>query len=306
MSARQARYSDVAVVRNLRGHRTGPTMSVMFRARRNRRKVDLAKKTGEVKASVKQHAPSVLRALGVTALSIGLGSGAMEGWQWATTTERFALKRISVVGNARALDGQLTRLAGLTPGQNLVAMDVDGVERSLATHPWVRSASVRRHLPSTLVVEISEHEPVAFISLSDLYLLNADGEPFKRAQSGEVLDLPLVTGVDREALVTRRDETHAQVLRGLAALEAYAKSGASKGHPASEVNVSDFGLTLVTTTGQDLVLGDAEVGPALERLSRVRRELTARSLSAQVIRLDNRSRPDWVAVRTVSRASQLP
>jgi len=39
----------------------------------------------------------------------------------------------------------------------------------------------------------------------------------------------------------------------------------------------------------------------LARLARVRKELHARSLVAEVIRLDNRARPSWVAVQIAAK-----
>lgn len=300
-------YSHIAVVRNLRAPETSLTMRrSMFRSRRNRRKVDLAKKTSELKASVRHHGPAIAKALGATVLSAALGWGGWQGWGWATTTDQLSLRKIRVVGNARVTDAQVTRLGGLVLGSNLIAMDVGGVERALSSHPWVKSVSARRTLPDQLTVELMEHEPVALIALGDLYLVNADGQPFKRAQAGEGVDLPLLTGVEREALLSRADETRATIRRALSALDAYARSTASKGFGVSEVNVSDSGLTLVTTSGQEIVLGDADVEPALERLARVRKELSARQLTAEVIRLDNRTRPDWVAVRTSNRNGPKP
>lgn len=278
----------------------------MFRSRRNRRKVDLAKKTSEMKASVRSHAPAVLKALGVTVVSTGLVFGAIRGWGWATTTERFALRTITVRGNARVTDAQVSKLGALVPGANLVALDVGGVERALSTHPWIKSVTARRHLPGELTITVTEHQPVALLALSDLYLVDGDGEPFKRAQAAEAMDLPLITGIERDALVARRDETRLVIRRALIALEAYGRSSASAGHPLSEVHVGEAGLTLVTAAGQELVIGEVEVEPALERLTRVRKELSARQLTAEVIRLDNRTRPDWVAVQPSKRNGRVP
>jgi len=300
-------YSHIAVVRNLRGGETGLTMpGSMFRPRKNRRKVDLARKTGEVKATVKHHAPSMLKALAATALSVGLGYGAFQGWTWATTTARFAVRTVKVVGNSRVTPAQVARLGGPMVGVNLFATDLGGLERALAAHPWVKSVRVNRGLPETLIISVVEHEPVALVSVSDLYLVNADGEPFKRAQPNEAMDLPLITGIERDALVARRDEARSSIRLALSAVEAWGRSPASKGLGLSEVNVSDSGLTLVTTAGQEIVLGDAALEPALARLGRIRRELSARQLTAEVIRLDNRTRPDWVAVQTSKGNGRTP
>ena len=51
-------------------------------------------------------------------------------------------------------------------------------------------------------------------------------------------------------------------------------------------------------------LGEGETDVKLQRLSRVREELKSRGLSAEVIHLDNRARPGWVAVKLSSSASE--
>lgn len=307
MSAASASYSHIAVARKLRARRSSLTMNgSMFRSRKNRRKVDLAKKTDEVKASVKSHAPAMLKALGLTAVSVGLVFGGVKGWSWATTTERFAMRRVVVSGNTRVTEAQVTRLGNLVLGSNLLALDSSSVERALSGHPWVKSVELRRRLPETLSVQLVEHEPVALVSLADLYLVDRDGEPFKRAQATEAVDLPLITGIERDGLVSKRDETRARLRQALDAIDAYTKSAASTGHPISEVNVSDYGLTLVTTGGQELVLGQIDIEPALARLTRVRKELSARQVTAEVIRLDNRTRPDWVAVQPSKGTGRAP
>ena len=67
--------------------------------------------------------------------------------------------------------------------------------------------------------------------------------------------------------------------------------------------IHDLKLTLPakqdwrSTDGQEIEFGEGDVLPKLGRLARVRKELHARSMVAEVIRLDNRTRPSWVAVQ---------
>jgi hypothetical protein len=70
--------------------------------------------------------------------------------------------------------------------------------------------------------------------------------------------------------------------------EAYSRSLVSKGHPLSEVALTQFGVTLVPTSGQRVDFGDGEVEAKLGRLGRVRKELARRTMTASVIHLDNR------------------
>ncbi len=269
---------------------------MLFR-KKNRRRVDVAKKTGELKAAAKHHAPTVLKVVLSALVTAGLAYGSLLGYRWATTSPTFALHAITMTGTDRASDAALTKLGGIVLGTNLFVLDTGAIERSLSSHPWVKHVSVRRSLPSTLSIVVTEHTPVAMMSLGDLYLVNTDGEPFKRVQATEPIDLPLLTGVEREDFVSHRDESLAAVRQTLSVIDAYSKSSASKGHSLSEAHLDETGVTLVTTSGEEIRLGEGGVPEKLERLERVRRELASRQLTAELIRLDNRARPNWVTVQ---------
>jgi cell division protein FtsQ len=307
-----ARYSHIAVARNLRPGRSHSTMGAftftpsMNRTRRNRRKVDDTAKSGKLRVPMARYGHAVFKVVMTIVLSCAMAVAAWQGFCWARTSDAFALKRLTVVGNNKVTDGQLAKLAGLSTGVNLFSVDLTALERAMATHPWVKSVRIERHLPHDLVIDVTEQVPVALLALSDVYLVNAEGEPFKRVQAGETLDLPLLTGLERDALVNKRDETRSRIRRSLAAMNAYHRSPSAADHPVSEVNLSDTGFSLVTSRGEEIVFGEAEVEAALERLARVRKELAARQLEAEVIRLDNRTRPDWVAVRAFSSNGRKP
>jgi cell division protein FtsQ len=162
---------------------------MFFRPKKNRRRVDVAKKTGELKAAAKQHAPTALKVLGLLALSTGLTWAGVEGWRWATTTPRLALREVVVSGQARATEAELVRLSGAVLGLNVFALDTAAMERSIGTHPWVRKVRVHRALPSRLLVEVTEHQAVALLALGELYLVDEAGEPFKRLTPGALAQL---------------------------------------------------------------------------------------------------------------------
>jgi cell division protein FtsQ len=270
---------------------------MFFKPKRNRRKVDVAKKTGELKAAAKSHSPTALKTLGLLVVSAGLAWGGREGYRWATTTPELALREVVYTGNTRAAEAELSRLGALSPGQNLVSMDVGAVERALAAHPWVRTVHAHRQLPHRLAVEVEEHVPVAFVSLGDLYLVDEDGEPFKRVLAQDGLDLPLLTGVEREDFVKDRDVATGALQHAIAVGQAYQATASAKAMPLSEVHVDQEGVTLITAQGLEIRLGEGGFEQKLERLELVRKQLSQRSLTAEVIRLDNRSRPGWITVQ---------
>jgi cell division protein FtsQ len=275
-----------------------------FGKAKNRRRADAAQVAASRKAAF-SGAWKLLRAATLTVLlCAALFFGGRYGHQWAMTSPYFALKTLTITGAARAEQPDLQKLGGLFPGQNLWQLDVDAVRKSLAAHPWVKSVEVERHFPSTVSVKISEHHPVAMVALGELYLLDEDGEPFKRVVPADDLDLPLVTGVDREAYVANAEETSARLRQALAAAASYAASPVGQRLHLSEVRVAPEGVVLVTGEGQELRMGAGEVGPKLAQLEKVNAELLRRGLSAQVIHLDNRARPGWVAVQLSTPVSE--
>lgn len=276
---------------------------MIFRAKKNRRRVDVAKKTAELKAAASSLAPTFFKVLGAAVVAAALVFGAQAGWDWARQAPQFAIEQLHFAGNQRATDAELCRVSGLQPGLNLVALDPLAVERLLATDPWIKTARVTRHLPNRLEIQITEHQPVAMVSLGDLYLVDDGGEPFKRVQPSDGLDLPLVTGVERDDYVARHDETVQRLTHALGVADRYSSSAAGKSSRLSEVHLDDQGVTLITGDGQQVRLGQGDYAEKFVRLARVRQELKSRSLVAEVILLDNRARPSSVTVSLNSTAS---
>lgn len=271
---------------------------MLFRPKKNRRKVDLAKKTGELKAAARQAAPTVLKVILSACLTAALVWGGLEGWKWATTSPTFAITDITVTGNTRATDAQLARLGGVEKGMNLVALDTSAVERAIhGQHPWVKAVTLTRRFPTRLSIDVVEHQPVATVALGDLYLVSDDATLIKGVRPGEGVDLPLITGLDRDELAAHKDESLARVQNAVDLLKTYQANGAAKDHPLSELHLAADGVTLVTTAGEEIVLGEGDVGAKLARLARVRAQLASKKAVAQVIHLENRARPGWVAVQ---------
>ncbi|MFY0570394.1 cell division protein FtsQ/DivIB [Archangium lansingense] len=275
-----------------------------FGKSKNRRRQDAAQTKEAVTGAVRSHGPGVLKVILLTGLTCALVWGGIELRRWALSSPTFLLKETSFSGLQRATPGELLKLSGLTVGQNLWSLDVETLERTMSTHPWVRTVEVRRHFPSSVSVEVVEHMPAALAALGDLYLVDEDGEPFKRLQPGDKLDLPLVTGMDREGYLADEAKTRERFRQALEVARAYAATEPGKRERLSEVRVAAEGLVLVLADGTEAWLGEGETDAKLQRLSRVREELRARGLAAEVIHLENRARPGWVAVKLSSPVSE--
>jgi cell division protein FtsQ len=262
----------------------------VIRASKNRRRIDAEIKT----ARRRQALLHVVKVCARTALTIAIAGGLLVGgwrsYQWANSSPYFGLKRIEFRGLHHASDVELAKVANLSLGQNLFQLDTKLAERAMQTHPWVRSAAITRFFPDRLQATIVEHRPVAMVSLGTVYLLSAEGQPFKKVQWGDSVDLPLVTGIEREEYVREPEQVISRLRQALDVARAY------KG-PLSEIRLGRAGITLITDGGQEIRLGEGDAEEKLARLRRVRSELEKRGLTAEVIRLDNRARPGWITLK---------
>lgn len=263
-------------------------MSGVPASRNRRRRADGA-------ASRAPRGRTVLRGLGVLGALLSLVFVGLQLDAWASGSPQFALRTVRVQGLRRATEKELLRLAGIAPGTNLWALDPATVAQTMAGHPWVRTVEVTRSLPDTLQLRVEERAPVALASLGDLYVVDAQGAPFKRVSPAESLDLPLLTGLTREQAEKDPAGTAARLREGLGVADAYQR--VLERPRLSEVQIGEASFEVVTADGVRVGLGRDDLDGQLRRLQRVREELQHRGLAAAAIHLENRVRPGWVAVQ---------
>jgi len=262
----------------------------------NRRKRDPQQVRAALMASVRWIGKLLIGAALIPALAVGVWSGGHWLFDWAHRSPSFALKRVAFVGLRHASEDELCRVAGIRAGQNIFQLDPEALGRAIGTHPYIREAAVSRSLPSSLSVRVRERRPIAVVSLAELYLVDEQGEPFKRVENTDPLDLPLLTGVTREQYVESPQSSSARFRRALEVAEVFARDQ-PRDSRLSEIRIERGGTTLVTEGGLEIRMGEGEIGEKLARLKRVKLELARLGLGAQSIRLENRARPGWVAVK---------
>ncbi|TDI34630.1 MAG: FtsQ-type POTRA domain-containing protein [Acidobacteria bacterium] len=150
--------------------------------------------------------------LGFMILALGLIAWVgVAGWRWMHTTPLFAIDHILVEGFNRGDPDDLQARLAFWLGSNLVAADLEIVRQQALAAPWVQDASVRRILPNTLAVRLTEKEPAAMTVLAGhLHLVDRDGRlivPWDPGLTG--VDLPLLTGLDALDMAARPEQARA-------------------------------------------------------------------------------------------------
>jgi cell division protein FtsQ len=220
-------------------------------------------------------------------------------WFQGIQGDLLRVREVRFGGLSRVTPEELLELSPVQRGDHLVLCDTALMEAALRRHPWIASVQIRRTLPPALEVTVVERRAVVLVDLGGLYLVDAGGDVFKRAVPGDGLDLPVVTGIGRETWVDRREEIEPLLQGALALLDRWAERGLDRRGPVSEIHIdAQYGTTLwVGRDGMEIRLGHGALPEKLARLEQVLAALDAEGRRADVLHLDNRRRPDWVAVR---------
>ena len=236
---------------------------------------------------------------------LALGLAGWLGWSRLVEGDTLRIREVRFVGANRARPEELAELCPVKPGDHLALVDVDLVARALVRHPWVASVDVRRVLPPALEVRVTERRAVALVDLGGLYLVDDRAEVFKKAMPGDGLDLPVVTGISREDWLGHEDEMRRKLLGALALLDRWAERRLDRREPVSQIHLDpQVGTTVwAGEEGVEVRLGQGDIPDKLARLERVLAAIHAEGRRAEVMHLDNRRRPDWVAVRFDSRSA---
>ena len=165
------------------------------------------------------------------------------------------VRKIAVRGNVRLSSGEVQALVDDLKGTSILTADLDQFRERLMASPWVADVALRRVLPSTIEVFVSERRPIGVCRLgSELYLLDRSGSIIDEfgPQYAE-FDLPIIDGVVRPpsgtepAIDARRTALAASVIDALA------------GHPSlssrlSQIDVSDVHNAIVMLDGDPALL----------------------------------------------------
>jgi cell division protein FtsQ len=234
-------------------------------------------------------------------LFLGIAGASSFGlYRYVSTSSRFAVKTILVEGAAHRSQPDVAGKAGVELGKNVFSIDLEAARRGLLSDPWIERATVDRKLPGTLLIHVTEREPLALVALGgELYLSGRGGEVFKRVEPGDPVDLPLITGLGGTGeLVRDREGLMASVRRAQELAADYARLG-PRSYGLQEVHATTEGTfeLLVGRDGVRLVMGKPPYRPKIERAARVLAETARRKGQPLVIFLDNEAHPERVVAR---------
>jgi cell division septal protein FtsQ len=204
-----------------------------------------------VKPGRKRRWYAVLKPLVVWTVSIAaVGYAVYRTSVVAAQAHVLLVDNIVVHGNERLTDGEVMKvLAGLR-GESLMWTDLEAWRDRLMGSPWIRDAALRRSLPSTVEIVVTERTPIGIGRIDgELYLIDESGVIIDEyGPHFADFDLPIVdglpTGTGGVGSVT--DEPRAALA---AQVIAAVKAKPQISNRLSQVDVSDVHNAAVILTG---------------------------------------------------------
>lgn len=164
------------------------------------------------------------------------------------TSEELRIKRVEVFGDLKHLSKEdVVLLSKISPEDRLFSVSFSDIEESLKRHPWVGIVHLRRKFPDIIQVQVQEREVFAALNVGDVYLIDQEGEVFKKAQEGDQLDLPFLTGFSKADLENYPQLMRSYLDRSLSFLQFVNEQEFFKKHEIAEVHFDPvFGFTVFT------------------------------------------------------------
>ncbi len=180
---------------------------------------------------------------------------------WFWIPKQYPITAVRVVGlHPHVTEAQLVE--GISPylTGGFFGMDVQALQKGLLEWPWLRTVSVRRVWPSTVVLSLSEHQPVARWNTEGV--LDEEGAFIEAPLTQEEAALPLLEGP-----LVQHDWVWAQYERFNGLL-------APLGLHIQQLSLAPWGSwRLVLDNGIEVILGKAEVEARLKNFLAAYRKL---------------------------------
>ena len=121
-------------------------------------------------------------------------AGARKASGFITTVDFLKVRTVEVHGIEQVDTAEVLSLAAIQPGISMLDIKRRDIGKRIQNNPWIAKVKVRRKIPHTIVIAVTERIPVAFINLGSIYMTDKNGFlwPLK---SHTYWNLPVISGL---------------------------------------------------------------------------------------------------------------
>jgi len=217
-----------------------------------------------------------------------LASGALLTVQMLLESGYFGVNLVRVEQQVRVSEGDILDASDIKIGDSLFDLELHMIGRKIEEHPWIARAEVERSFPDQVVIRVVERQARAIIDLDYLYYVDREGVAFKMLESGDELDYPVITGIDRQYLLDHPDQTQNSLDLALSLMDQLEQRKLFNLDDVSEIHFDQQeGLIIHTRIGGVPVrMGKENFYAKLDRFEAIYEDLEPRLLALKYIDLN--------------------
>lgn len=221
---------------------------------------------------------------------------------------------------------QIRRWAGVSPGENLLALDLHRIRGNLQMVPSVLSAGVKRKFPRTLQIEVFEREPVAQVHVlsrtsngleSVRYLVDSQACAMHPSDFGAgsptvvagMETLPVILGVPVESIRPGVPIDSGKLRSALSFLEMFERSDLVGMVDVATIDLSQPEVMQVRTTqGAVITMATTQIADQLHRwrLIQDRAQIGGKAIATLDLSITNNNPALWIEASLAPIAPKKP
>jgi cell division protein FtsQ len=207
-------------------------------------------------------------------------------YNFLTTNEKLAIADVEFQGLSRVDTAEIARLVADLEGQNILLVPLEQYSARFSGHPRVRRADFKRVLPDRIVCVVEEREPVALVFAGKFHEVDEEGMIMPSDDLTELLDLPIITGLNGETVRAGKPCRDPRLMEALAALGMCKKYGGRFAENISELRLGEAGISVVSLK-EDMVLllGEYQVENRLKKFFVLKNKISEEDLGARFVDL---------------------
>jgi cell division protein FtsQ len=195
-------------------------------------------------------------------------------------SDLFELKRVEISGNKHLSDTDLMDLMRLTGEENLVMLSTERLYDRLHSSAWIKSVSMRKEFPNTLVVRLRESEPQAILrKKGGFVIVDEDGIELERLTGRLERFLPVIDANEAE---DTREFREALKLASVINNIGIAKRARRVDIVGIEGDTKDLAVRI---DGMEIKVGEGSYEEKLAKLSDLIEEIRSRPIDVEYIDL---------------------
>lgn len=219
--------------------------------------------------------------LSLTALGVLFGGVVA----YAVNSSTFQLEQVRILNIGSMTPEQSFKFAELKPGENLIQLDLVGVQQVIRrNHPEFKEVKVRRVLPNRVEILLKRRTPVAQLAYSRYVQVDKDLVMLPGSSTAPFRNLTIIQGapLPRGGLTVGAMVTDAATQKALRLMEVIKRSNILKKHVLTKIDIADpRNLTLIVDGSVEIRIGNSHL---IERLKILDQTLKTQGLDPAKVR----------------------